>query len=91
MQQRQFSSRATCMGMLPVSVDAQQRTAVLGFADGSVRLLRLCADGWRLLAAVKPHKVWWDRTPAWFQHVLLGRTAASGSICTTTSLMIVIV
>jgi hypothetical protein len=45
------------MAMLPVSADAQQRTAVLGFADGSVRLLRLCSDGWRLLAAVKPHKV----------------------------------
>ncbi|WIA29897.1 hypothetical protein OEZ86_012366 [Tetradesmus obliquus] len=57
LQQRQFSSRATCMAMLPVSADAEQRTAVLGFADGSLRLLRLCADGWRLLAAVKPYKV----------------------------------
>jgi hypothetical protein len=48
------------MRMLPVSVDAQQRTTVLGFDDGSIRLLGLCADGWRLLAAVKPHKVWWE-------------------------------
>jgi hypothetical protein len=45
------------MAMLPMSADPQQRTAVLGFSDGSVRLLQLCADGWRLLAAVKPHKV----------------------------------
>lgn len=43
--------------MLPVAAEAAQRTAVLGFADGSVRLVRRCSDGWRLLAATRPHKV----------------------------------
>lgn len=57
LQQRKFNSKASCMAMLPISADSQQRTAVMGFADGGVRLVRRCADGWRLLAAARPHKV----------------------------------
>ncbi|KAF8073262.1 ABCG35 [Scenedesmus sp. PABB004] len=56
LQQRQFSSAATAVAVLPAAADAAQRTAVLGFADGTVRVVRRCADGWRLLAVARPHK-----------------------------------
>eukprot|EP00879_Flechtneria_rotunda_P013428 GHRR01014020.1.p1 GENE.GHRR01014020.1~~GHRR01014020.1.p1 ORF type:complete len:509 (+),score=176.89 GHRR01014020.1:1264-2790(+) len=56
-QARQFQGHASCMAILPAGVDPQQCTAVIGFTDGIMRVVRLCADGWILLAAEKPHKV----------------------------------
>jgi hypothetical protein len=45
------------MAMLPPTADPQQRHVLLGFADGSVRLVARCSDGWAVLAEARPHKV----------------------------------
>lgn len=42
---------------LPKSLDAEKRTILVGFKDGTVRALSRCSDGWKLLSAIKPHKV----------------------------------
>lgn len=55
--QRRLGTAATCAAVLPASADPQQRTLLLGYADGAVRLARLCNDGWLLLDAARPHKV----------------------------------
>jgi hypothetical protein len=53
--QRSFQAPTTCLTKLPPSVDGLQRQLLVGTADGVVRLVALCADGWKLLAAWKPH------------------------------------
>jgi hypothetical protein len=45
------------MSVLPTAADPAQRCVVLGFADGCVRLVARCSDGWAVLAAARPHKV----------------------------------
>jgi hypothetical protein len=52
-----FGSPATCLALLPPHGGASGgacRVAV-GFADGAVRALQLCSDGWALLGAQRPH------------------------------------
>lgn len=57
LQQRQFSSHISSMSMLTRAADPAQRCVVLGFADGCVRLVARCSNGWAVLAAARPHKV----------------------------------
>lgn len=63
LQLRRFVERGTSMAVLPHSVDPAQRTVLLGYANGVVRLVCRCSDGWRLLAASRPHKVGRARQP----------------------------
>jgi hypothetical protein len=57
LQQRQFGTSATCAVMLPVAADPDYRTMVIGFADGCVRVVKRCSDGWCLLDASRPFTV----------------------------------
>lgn len=57
LQQRCFSSPISSTALLPQAVDPAQRCMLLGYADGCVRLVGRCSDGWEVLAAARPHKV----------------------------------
>ncbi|KAG8464582.1 hypothetical protein KFE25_009950 [Diacronema lutheri] len=50
-----FAAAATRLALTPKSVDAEQRTVAVGFADGTVRVLQRCADSFKLVGAFKPH------------------------------------
>lgn len=50
-----FASAATRLLWAPPSVDAEQKSLVVGFADGTVRVLARCIDAFKLTAAFKPH------------------------------------
>ena len=49
-----FSSAATTLLWVPLSVDVTGSTVVVGFADGVVRLLAVTKESFVLLAAMKP-------------------------------------
>jgi WD40 repeat protein len=51
-----FAAPATFLAVAPLHVDRAGRAAVVGFDDGVVRVLRRCADSWKLIGCVKPHK-----------------------------------
>ena len=53
---RTFNSPATCMMLLPPSVDPSQRVVLVGFADGVLRAVMRHATDWSLVAVFKPHK-----------------------------------
>lgn len=57
LQQHRFGSGISSMTTLPLAADSEQRCVLLGFADGCVRLVQRCSDGWAVKATVKPHKV----------------------------------
>jgi hypothetical protein len=57
LQQRHFSSAIRSSALLLLAADPLQRCMLLGFADGCVRLVGRCSDGWEVLAAARPHKV----------------------------------
>jgi|AntAceMinimDraft_5_1070358.scaffolds.fasta_scaffold100825_1 WD40 repeat protein len=42
--------------MAPLHVDPSGRTALVGFADGVVRVVLRCADAWKLVDCIKPHR-----------------------------------
>ena len=46
------------MGPMLLSSDVDSRHCIVGFDDGTVRVLKRCLDGWKLISAVKPHKAW---------------------------------
>jgi hypothetical protein len=54
---RKFTSGVTCISRLPPAVDPAEHCYILGHADGVVRLVSRSTDGWKLLQAIKPHKV----------------------------------
>ena len=51
-----FSARATCVTVMPAGLDPESRNCVVGFSDGTLRILRRCLDGWKLISCLKPHK-----------------------------------
>ncbi|KAI8470236.1 MAG: hypothetical protein J3K34DRAFT_459006 [Monoraphidium minutum] len=53
LQARRFAAPATCMAVLPP--EGARFCIAVGFADGAVRCLQRCSDGWLLLAAHRPH------------------------------------
>lgn len=53
---RKFNAALTRLVWLPKEYDAEQRTLVAGFADGVIRLLIRCSDGFKLISVLKPHK-----------------------------------
>ena len=57
LQVRCFSSGVSCISRVPPILDPAERCFVLGHADGVVRLVSRSAGGWKLLQAIKPHKV----------------------------------
>ena len=67
---------ASTNSLLPSHVDRTGRCVIAGYDDGVVRVLRRCADGWRLVDCVKPHR---DEvtTTAYSPN---GRTLATGSV-----------
>ncbi|GMH39549.1 hypothetical protein BSKO_07447 [Bryopsis sp. KO-2023] len=52
----QFCSPASQLLLLPATLDPERRTILVGFEDGTLRALGRCADGLKLLCALKPHK-----------------------------------
>ena len=40
---------------LPSDLDGTSRTVLVGLADGSLRAVLQCADGWKVTASFKPH------------------------------------
>ena len=62
-QKKQLYSRrfgvntaCTCVAPVPLALDASGRSTLVGFADGIVRVVRRCRDGFRLAASCKPHR-----------------------------------
>ena len=56
---RRFPAGVTCMVEAPASASHQvgkSRAYLLGHADGTLRRVVRCADGWRMTHALKPHK-----------------------------------
>jgi WD40 repeat protein len=50
-----FAAGASCLTWASLNVDTSARTLAVGFSDGTLRVLQVCRDGLRLLAALKPH------------------------------------
>jgi hypothetical protein len=55
LQAAAFGAPATCLALLP-DADAGPACVAVGFADGCVRRLQRCSDGWALLGAARPHR-----------------------------------
>eukprot|EP00898_Chlorokybus_atmophyticus_P007049 jgi/Chlat1/7345/Chrsp59S06953 len=53
---RRFNSGATAVAWMPSTVDPDLRTLVVGFSDGSLRLLLRCSDSLKLTHVSRPHK-----------------------------------
>ena len=51
-----FAEPATVLASAPKSVDPTGRIVIVGFADGVVRVLLRCLDGFKTLWVGKPHK-----------------------------------
>lgn len=54
---RVFSTGVTALLWLPVRVDSTGSTVIAGFADGVIRILQQNMTRWKLVQALKPHKV----------------------------------
>lgn len=52
-----FSSGATCTALMPIELEPESRHCIVGFADGTVRVVKRCLNGWKLISVMKPHKV----------------------------------
>lgn len=53
---RRFNSPVTATAYMPKPRDETLRYMLLGFQDGVVRIVLRCSDGFKLLAALKPHR-----------------------------------
>lgn len=50
-----FDKPIHSMLSLPSDLDPTSRTVLVGFADGVIRALLQCSDGWKVTAIFKPH------------------------------------
>ncbi|KAK3256942.1 hypothetical protein CYMTET_33952, partial [Cymbomonas tetramitiformis] len=53
---RKFLTPCSVMCMVPEVVDPTGRQVAVGFEEGTVRILSRCADEWKLIVCLKPHK-----------------------------------
>jgi WD40 repeat protein len=54
LQVARFGTAASCLALLPTARECC--CVAVGFADGAVRRLQRCSDGWALLSATRPHR-----------------------------------
>ncbi|CAK0841778.1 unnamed protein product [Prorocentrum cordatum] len=52
---RRSGGGISCLVAAPESVDAERRTVLAGYMDGTIRVFSVCRDGFVLIQALKPH------------------------------------